>query len=544
MFTFSSDCSILLDSMLSGLEEAMQPRQRLICFGAITAIAFSFASHQTIAQERTNGPQGSPVANRFIARVQLLNDEARRFELNGDLKAAYELATRADSILATVFRRSNAKWPKNEETPAELISRLRYKARKIQAAQAKRAQLQQAPNQTTRTANQSARAASQTNQARIEIPRNSTARPQLTNARPQQENTRPQPSPFATQRGVSVTPGSTPKIAAEPRLLLEQLDRAETTWQSIEEPQTTVTKPTAKPAKQRAKSSGTARVDAFANRTPLYSDPDVQPLGTQSGQPHLLMPRDAGNQLSANQTVATIPTEASGSVQTPNGKRPWNYSSLKKETAEQGNVFVTEFPSEPVVADSLTAPVVPPPFELEVAESKRLGQISETNLDSENGDTNAAGLEPNTLGDFSVAKSDAKLTAEHAHAEGVMLWVLAGVGLTLAVFWACRLLLQFLFDVRMGISFHGRAQPATSRLALSQATTETQAEAIPDPNGDAPIAVNNDSLAAFPFRLVGGAHVEHQSEQSAAEAAAKQKLLRTAVEENLLLQANDRRDAA
>jgi hypothetical protein len=81
-------------------------------------------------------------------------------------------------------------------------------------------------------------------------------------------------------------------------------------------------------------------------------------------------------------------------------------------------------------------------------------------------------------------------------------------------------------------------------LALSQATTETQAEAIPDPNGDAPIAVNNDRLAAFPFRLVGGAHVEHQSEQSAAEAAAKQKLLRTAVEENLLLQANDRRDAA
>ena len=530
MFTFSSDCSILLDSMLSGLEEAMQPRQRLIYFGAITAIAFSFASHQTIAQERTNGPQGSPVANRFIARVQLLNDEARRFELNGDLKAAYELATRADSILATVFRRSNAKWPKNEETPAELISRLRYKARKIQAAQAKRAQLQQAPNQTTRTANQSARAASQTNQARIEIPRNSTARPQ--------------PSPFATQRGVSATPGSTPKIAAEPRLLLEQLDRAETTWQSIEEPQTTVTKPTAIPAKQRAKSSGTARVDPFANRTPLYSDPDVQPLGTQSGQPHLLMPRDAGNQLSANQTGATIPTEASGSVQTPNGKRPWNYSSLKKEIAEKGNVFVTEFPSEPVVADSLTAPVVPPPFELEVAESKRLGQISETNLDSENGDTNAAGLEPNTLGDFSVAKSDAKLNAEHAHAEDVMLWVLAGVGLTLAGFWACRLLLQFLFGVRMGISFHGRAQPATSRLALSQATTETQAEAIPDPNGDAPIAVNNDRLAAFPFRLVGGAHVEHQSEQSAAEAAAKQKLLRTAVEENLLLQANDRRDAA
>ncbi len=74
--------------------------------------------------------------NRFIARARQLMVDARRFESLGQYDAAFETATKAQSVYEASMRTTNAEWPAQEQTPSEYIRDLEKRLSVIQRTQA------------------------------------------------------------------------------------------------------------------------------------------------------------------------------------------------------------------------------------------------------------------------------------------------------------------------------------------------------------------------------------------------------------------------
>lgn len=73
--------------------------------------------------------------NRFIARARQLMVDARRFESLGQYDAAFDTATKAQSVYEASMRTTNAEWPTHEQTPSEYIRDLEKRLSVIQRTQ-------------------------------------------------------------------------------------------------------------------------------------------------------------------------------------------------------------------------------------------------------------------------------------------------------------------------------------------------------------------------------------------------------------------------
>jgi hypothetical protein len=432
---------------------------------ALLLLPLAVGTAETIAQEIDFSTLSK---DKFVARVQLLMHEARRFETKGDLRSSYELAVRADSILATIRRTSEARLPATNETPADLIARLRKKAAKTRQVTAKQ------PNQSAK-------------------PKQSK---QLAQVKPQQVRPQQRPRP-------PVKPAAQSPIATAPQLLLEQLDRQNGQWQSIDDPSPKFTNSTDSVANNNS--------DPFANKPPI-----------ETNEPSLLLPNDQGHR------VARIPTQIADE------SKP---SRNRVADKDDGPVFET--PSAVASGNSATQkaaipapPLESAPFELEIDGSKAAPAWIALNENK---------TEPTKTGSPASQSSSPKV--EHAHSDEMLLWVAGGIVLTLVAIWVFRVILQTVFGVRMKLDIHGKVAGASgAKKVLAnqiQPSENTQSKTIQT----AALAsqVSNDSLESFPFRLVGASTDDASDEPDTTQS--KQEILRKVYADNIELQ-EDRRDAA
>ena len=606
--------------------------------------------------------------DRFIARVQTLMHEARNFEAQGDLQSAFELASRAHSILITVQRTTDATWPTGEQIPAELIARLRETARRVPSqavvnptqpssthperlellTPARRtAPIQETANQISRdslpapihsvaklggTATNSVRPTQNADAEALRVEqldrsavdrgafedlaraksntRNKTSKSVVNaNVDPQGEVPR-QPldlpmngveSLFAPinqdadphrqvlqlpmngveplfapankiadladvelelpllpiQGGQSVAriqaqpiqilpePQSSPiqpvaeiqivsqKYDArrmnidEPRLLLEQLDRSFGDWEPIDD------RANSAPKNSNGLSNAVinANVDPFSNaaRQPANDiESPFAPSQRASGEPDLFSPTNTGRHV-----AAPIPTwighDTSPSANSEsNGHRSMG-PELPKSTINAG-------PSSGSVERS------PFDFESVATDSSIKAQDTTSSSDTHQGSP--------WLLRIPSGDPPANSQSEHSHADQVLLWVLAGIGLTLATIWLLRALMKSLFGVQMSIAVRGKTVGhATTAPAAAKFAGESNSAASNSMGRESnlkSVAFTSDALPAFPFRLVGGSDDDDATDNGGIveNSKSQQGMLRTAYEGNLALQANDRRDAA
>lgn len=79
-----------------------------------------------LKRERQSAARHRPASpDRFVARTMQLLTEARNLEQSGAAADALELAQRAQSVLNTAERIAGARWPVNEESPAQYISAIK-----------------------------------------------------------------------------------------------------------------------------------------------------------------------------------------------------------------------------------------------------------------------------------------------------------------------------------------------------------------------------------------------------------------------------------
>jgi hypothetical protein len=458
----------------------------------ICVLAFTLTlglSGLVLAQNRAGVPPEIDYSklskDKFVARVQLLMHEARVFESQGQLKSAYELASRADSILATLYRYSKAELPADEETPAALIKRLRARARRIQQAQVLNR--------------------SQSNSASARLSVKTPTSPGDRNrqvAKPSRTSTKPQ-----TQ------------IAEEPRLLLEQLDRVDGNWEPIEEP-TNSAKTTIKPPS----SVINANIDPFV--TDNQADDSSRRKTTSTVQePSLLLSDDRGNR------VAPIPTQVNDSS-----------TSIKPtpSVAKKSDVFAPELLINAKDNGRIRENTkTPSPFVLDHSTGDSQPLLSTTGSMANRKPDSKNMIEPNESSD----------QTSHAHSDQMWLWISTGIALTLACVWLFRVLSQTLFGVQVKIDVRGKtvSAGAAAKQVVSPNSRDTIAANDSTSSVQDTASVSNSSMESFPFRLVGGGGggaTDTSEKDDVDNSASKQEMLRSAFEDNIALQSDERREAA
>jgi hypothetical protein len=418
--------------------------------------------------------------DRFVARALQLLTEARKLEKSGAAEAALKLAKRAQSVLKTAEHTAGARWPVNEERPAQYISAM--KRRTGVTGETKPSSV---AARATASSNTTAKLASR-------LPG------KLTTGSPA-----PLPSQAAAGKlvldwgtrapatGITLTAGTqTPQErAADPQrpdrsppsdetgLLYHQLDQLET-WTSIES-------------------------RAGNGHLPTTSSSTISDKPQSSSQPPLIIP---------------------GLIDRPDGIDDQNVEPIPTGLTDSVTGSSTE-------AVTTTIPVVPNP-------SVRLPTISSSKTTSEHLKAAAAppagprptiyDQTPRLLTDPDLGAS-ARSTAESANGEATI-WQLAtaqivstflGIILAIAAFLLIRAAASRLFGTRLGVTFQFGSGTNSSVNANSneesadvvpfsgqsswpgQSASESQ---INEPNRAGRVANPED----FPFRVVGTSNGEDE----------------------------------
>lgn len=192
--------------------------------GLLVMVSFGTAAQAQDGESRLSGlrfpqifrkaePQPAPAAtkkvmeeNRFIIRAKQLMVDARRFESLGQYDAAFETATKAQSIYEAALRTTNAEWPANEQTPNEYIKGLEKRLAAVQRSAAQqnpgRASVNAAPAKAPQAPAVAGIAEAPAAQPRTASRANSTANVPVSNFEPQ----RPQRPVARTEPTTGVEP--------------------------------------------------------------------------------------------------------------------------------------------------------------------------------------------------------------------------------------------------------------------------------------------------------------------------------------------------